>query len=130
VIKFDNAAEAAGVAAQVAAYDGDGSAMARNMLLAKLAPSFRTILGNSEGPLMDLFSQFTQRPAKPRSLSPTASPAARLGAGPRGAPAEGQGPEGSSPARPATQPATNRLSPTSSKPTRLPVDTSEEEETP
>ncbi len=70
VIKFDNAAEAAGLAAQVSAFDGDGAAMARNMLLGKLAPSFRTILGNSEGPLMDLFSQFTQRPEKPRSLSP------------------------------------------------------------
>ena len=68
VIKFDNAAEAAGLAAQVAAFDGDGAAMARNMLLGKIAPSFRTILGNSEGPLMDLFSQFTQRPDKPRSL--------------------------------------------------------------
>ena len=61
VIKFDNAAEAAGLAAQVSAFDGDGAAMARNMLLAKIAPSFRTILGNSEGPLMELFSQFTQR---------------------------------------------------------------------
>ena len=68
VIKFDNAAEAAGLAAQVAAFDGDGAAMARNMLLGKIAPSFRTILGNSEGPLMELFSQFTQRPEKPRSL--------------------------------------------------------------
>ena len=66
VIKFDNAAEAAGLAAQVAAFDGDGAAMARNMLLGKIAPSFRTILGNSEGPLMELFSQFTQRPDKPR----------------------------------------------------------------
>ena len=38
VIKFDNAAEAAGLAAQVAAFDGDGAALARNMLLGKLAP--------------------------------------------------------------------------------------------
>ena len=67
VINFDNAAEAAGLAAQVAAFDGDGAAMARNMLLGKIAPSFRTILGNSEGPLMDLFSQFTQRPDGPRT---------------------------------------------------------------
>jgi regulator of protease activity HflC (stomatin/prohibitin superfamily) len=127
VIKFDNAAEAAGLAAQVSAFDGDGSAMARNMMLGKLAPSFRTILGNSEGPLMELFSQFTQRPGKPRSLSPTATPAPRIGAG-RGAPAEGQGREGSSsPRRPATEPATNRVTPTSSKPTPLPVDTSEED---
>ena len=73
VIKFDNAAEAAGLAAQVTAFDGDGSAMARNMLLAKLAPSFRTILGNSEGPLMDLFSEFTKRHDKTKSV-PSASP--------------------------------------------------------
>ena len=38
VIKFDNAAEAAGLAAQVSAFDGDGAAMARNMLLGKIAP--------------------------------------------------------------------------------------------
>jgi regulator of protease activity HflC (stomatin/prohibitin superfamily) len=66
VVKLDNAAEAAGLTAQVAAFDGDGAAMARNMLLGKIAPSFRTILGNSEGPLMELFSQFTQRPDTPR----------------------------------------------------------------
>ena len=43
--------------------------MARNMLLAKIAPSFRTILGNSEGPLMELFSQFTRGTETPRSLT-------------------------------------------------------------
>jgi regulator of protease activity HflC (stomatin/prohibitin superfamily) len=69
VVKFDNAAEAAGLSAQVSAFDGDGAAMARNMLLAKLAPSFRTILGNSEGPLMELFSQFTRGTDKTRSLT-------------------------------------------------------------
>ena len=69
VVRFDNAAEAAGLAAQVSAFDGDGAAMARNMLLAKIAPSFRTILGNSEGPLMDLFSEFTRGPAKNRPPS-------------------------------------------------------------
>src|SRR5271157_6023340 len=78
VIKFDNAAEAAGLAAQVTAFDGDGSAMARNMLLGKLAPSFRTILGNSEGPLMDLFSEFTRRHDKSQPL-PSASPSPRTG---------------------------------------------------
>jgi len=60
VVRFDNAAEAAGVAAQVSAFGGDGGALARNLLLGKLAPAFRTILGNSEGPLMDLFREFTQ----------------------------------------------------------------------
>ena len=78
VIKFDNAAEASGLAAQVAAFDGDGSAMARNLLLGKLAPSFRTILGNSEGPLMDLFTEFTRRRDKSQSI-PSASPSPRSG---------------------------------------------------
>ena len=64
VIKFDNTAEAAGLAAEVAAFEGDGAAMARNMLLGKIAPSFHTILGNSDGPLMELFSQFTERSDK------------------------------------------------------------------
>ncbi len=64
VVRFDNTAEAAGLAAQVSAFEGDGAAMARNMLLGKIAPSFHTILGNSDGPLMDLFSQFTERPDK------------------------------------------------------------------
>ena len=93
VIKFDNAAEAAGLAAQVSAFDGDGAAMARNMLLGKIAPSFRTILGNSEGPLMELFSQFTQRTGKPRSL-----PRRRYGSAHRRRPAHASG---SSPRRPA-----------------------------
>ncbi|MGO9596637.1 MAG: SPFH domain-containing protein [Isosphaeraceae bacterium] len=68
VVKFDNAAEASGLAAQVAAFGGDGGAMARNMLLGKLAPSFHTILGNTEGPLMDLFSEFTRRSQRPNTL--------------------------------------------------------------
>ena len=113
VIKFDNAAEAAGLAAQVAAFDGDGAAMARNMLLGKIAPSFRTILGNSEGPLMDLFSQFTQRPDKPRS-SPAAEPNTRPGVGP------------TSSTRSASAPAASRPSPMSSQPARSSVVTSEE----
>ncbi len=69
VIKFDNAAEAAGLSAQVAAFGGDGAALSRNMLLAKLAPAYRTILSNSEGPLMDLFRQFTQPSDHPRSMT-------------------------------------------------------------
>jgi regulator of protease activity HflC (stomatin/prohibitin superfamily) len=116
VVRFDNAAEAAGLAAQVSAFDGDGTAMARNMLVGKLAPAFRTILGNSEGPLMDLFSQFTQqRPAKSRAQSPPlAGPAPRPSVGPTSSP---------------VPPATDRLSPApgSSKPTRLKVDTSEDD---
>src|SRR5262249_48040496 len=60
VIRLNNTAEVAGLASRVAAFDGDGSALARNILLGKLAPSFRTILSNSEGPFMDLFGQFTR----------------------------------------------------------------------
>ena len=113
VIKFDNAAEAAGLAAQVAAFDGDGAAMARNMLLGKIAPSFRTILGNSEGPLMELFSQFTQRPDKLRA-SPSAEAITRPAIGP------------ASPPRTAAAPADSRPGPTSPQPSRSSVVTSEE----
>ncbi len=116
VIKFDNAAEAAGLASQVSAFGGDGAALARNMLLGKIAPAFHTILGNSDGPLMDLFREFTQRPGKPRSPSP-AGPTPRIGSRP----------VRSSPPRPATELTTNRLSPSSSNPSRLPVDNSEED---
>src|SRR4051812_27519027 len=62
VIRFNNKAELAGLAARVSAFGGDGAALARNTLIGKLAPSFHTILSNSEGPLMDLFSQFTHAP--------------------------------------------------------------------
>jgi regulator of protease activity HflC (stomatin/prohibitin superfamily) len=113
VIKFDNAAEAAGLAAQVAAFDGDGAAMARNLLLGKIAPSFKTILGNSEGPLMDLFSEFTRRPDKPRSLHPS-DRVTRAGAG------------DSSIERSAATPAAERITLPASQPSRSPVNTPEE----
>ena len=113
VIKFDNAAEAAGLAAQVAAFDGDGAAMARNMLLGKIAPSFKTILGNSEGPLMDLFREFTQRPDKPRSLHPS-DRVTRAGAGDANI------------ARSAATPAAERITLPASRPLRSPVNTPEE----
>jgi regulator of protease activity HflC (stomatin/prohibitin superfamily) len=63
VIRFNNTAELAGLAARVAAFEGDGASLARNILIGKIAPSFHSILSNSEGPLMDLFSQFTRDPA-------------------------------------------------------------------
>jgi hypothetical protein len=113
VVKFDNAAEAAGLAAQVSAFEGDGAAMARNMLLAKIAPSFRTILGNSEGPLMELFSQFTRGTAKGRSL-PEAGQTAR--AGEQKKPASG----------PVMAPAAGGLGQSSSRPSGSKVVTSEE----
>jgi regulator of protease activity HflC (stomatin/prohibitin superfamily) len=113
VIKFDNAAEAAGLAAQVAAFDGDGAAMARNMLLAKIAPSFRTILSSSEGPLMDLFSEFTRHSGKARS-----SPATETGVRPGTIP--------TSAARTGASAAANRVDQGSSRHSRSPVATLEE----
>ncbi len=73
VIRFNNAAEVAGLAARVSAFDGDGAALARNILVDKLAPSFHTILSNSEGPLMELFSQFIRDPGShhPSPKAPT-----------------------------------------------------------
>jgi regulator of protease activity HflC (stomatin/prohibitin superfamily) len=72
VIRFNNKAELAGIAARVSAFEGDGAALARNTLIGKLAPSFHTILSNSEGPLMDLFSQFTRTPAPASRPTPVA----------------------------------------------------------
>ena len=68
VIRFNNKAELAGLAARVAAFDGDGAALAQNILIGKLAPAFRSILANSDGPLMELFGQFARdsEPARPR----------------------------------------------------------------
>jgi regulator of protease activity HflC (stomatin/prohibitin superfamily) len=75
VIRFNNAAEVAGLAARVAAFDGDGAAMARNTLVSKIAPAFRTILSNSEGPLMELFGQFTRVPETHATDRPAPRPA-------------------------------------------------------
>ena len=49
VIRFNNKAEVAGLAAQVSAFDGDGAALARNILIGKLAPSFHTIRRTPKG---------------------------------------------------------------------------------
>lgn len=69
VIRFKNTAELSGLAARVAAFDGDGGAVAQNLLIGKLAPSFRSILTNSDGPLMDLFGQFAKSAPKRRESS-------------------------------------------------------------
>jgi regulator of protease activity HflC (stomatin/prohibitin superfamily) len=73
VIRFNNKAEVSGLASRVAAFDGDGSALAQNILVGKLAPGFRSILSNSEGPLMDLFGQFvkTSKEPKEKKTSPS-----------------------------------------------------------
>ena len=79
VIRFTNKADLAGLASRVAAFDGDGSALAQNILVGKLAPGFRSILSNSEGPLMDLFGQFVKssgRKAPAPSPNPDPKPTA------------------------------------------------------
>ena len=78
VIRFTNKADLAGLSARVAAFDGDGAALAQNILVGKLAPGFRSILSNSEGPLMDLFGQFVKtsgHKAPATSPTPTMKPA-------------------------------------------------------
>jgi regulator of protease activity HflC (stomatin/prohibitin superfamily) len=86
VIRYNNKAELAGLAARVQAFGGDGAALAQNILVGKLAPAFRSIMSNSEGPLMDLFGQFTAATTDraprttPASKPPTDSPQAAAGA--------------------------------------------------
>ena len=81
VIRYNNKAEVAGLAARVAAFGGDGSALARNTLIGKIAPGYRSILSSTEGPLMDLFRDFsregparTPSPLVPGSPAPTSTP--------------------------------------------------------
>ncbi len=79
VIVLKNKAELAGLASQVAAFNGDGAALAQNLLIAKLAPAFRSILSNSDGPLMELFGQLSRPIAdpskRPQVTAKTSSPA-------------------------------------------------------
>jgi regulator of protease activity HflC (stomatin/prohibitin superfamily) len=72
VIKSKNHAELAGLSARVRAFGGDGSAVAQNLLVTKLAPAYRTILSNSEGPLMELFGQLSRPTATVGPRSPVA----------------------------------------------------------
>lgn len=71
-IRFDNKAQLAGLKTQVAAFDGDGSALAQNLLVGKLAPAYRSILSNSDGPLMEIFRQMSSN-AGPRIVPPVGS---------------------------------------------------------
>jgi len=87
------------------------------MLLSKLAPSFRTILGNSEGPLMDLFSEFTRRHDKSRPL-PSASPSPRTGGSHTST--------STSTSRPAEPAAASKPGQSPSRSDQLPVAASEE----
>jgi regulator of protease activity HflC (stomatin/prohibitin superfamily) len=77
VIRAKNKAELAGLALRVEAFGGDGSAVAQNLLIGKLAPAFRTILSNSEGPLMELFGQFSRPGPTPSGSGKTPDLAAR-----------------------------------------------------
>ncbi|QDV38134.1 SPFH domain-containing protein [Tautonia plasticadhaerens] len=75
VIRFENEADLAGLALRVSAFGGDGGALARNVMIGKVAPAFRSILTNSDGPLMELFSQFATDAASPGPAStPPAAP--------------------------------------------------------
>jgi len=83
VIRFKNKADLAGLAARVQAFGGDGAALAQNMMVTKIAPAFRSILSNTDGPLMELFSQLSKTPTTGRAPTPgltsqpaTSSPAA------------------------------------------------------
>ncbi|RUL82777.1 SPFH domain-containing protein [Tautonia sociabilis] len=79
VIRFQNEADLAGLALRVSAFGGDGGSLARNVLLGKVAPAFRSILTNSDGPMMDLFGQFISDPSGP---PPAPSPAPSSAPGP------------------------------------------------
>jgi regulator of protease activity HflC (stomatin/prohibitin superfamily) len=59
VIRFSNAAEAAGWQKSIAAFSGDGNEFARWTLYTKLAPAFRKMMINTDNsPLMDIFKTF------------------------------------------------------------------------
>jgi len=80
VIRLTNKAELAGLAAQVSAFGGDGSALAQSLLVGKLAPAFRSILSNSDGPLMELFGQLSRPgPARPPTAPTPTTPTATAG---------------------------------------------------
>lgn len=77
VIRAKNRAELSGLANRVKAFGGDGHAMAQNMMISKVAPAFRSIMSNSDGPLMELFGQFSApraTPLRPDSSAVTQRP--------------------------------------------------------
>jgi hypothetical protein len=74
VIRFKNQADLAGLALRVTAFGGDGGSLARNVMIGKVAPAFRSILTNSDGPLMDLFSQFATDVSAPAPAAFPSSP--------------------------------------------------------
>jgi regulator of protease activity HflC (stomatin/prohibitin superfamily) len=76
VIRFDNAAEAAGWKKTVDAFSGDGQSYAQYVLYQKLAPSYRRIMVNTaDSPIMKIFESFAESAAdaKTRQGSVSAS---------------------------------------------------------
>ena len=68
VIRFDNAAVAAGWEESVKAFEGDGQEFARWVMLRKLAPAFRSMMVNTaDSPLMDVFRGLREEAGEPTS---------------------------------------------------------------
>ncbi|RMG32228.1 MAG: band 7 protein [Planctomycetota bacterium] len=64
VIRFENAADAAGWRKAVAAFRGNGAAYARYVLLQKTAAAYRRIMANTaDSPLMEIFRSFVETDA-------------------------------------------------------------------
>lgn len=75
VVELANKADAAGWARSVEALGGDGHAFARYVLMQKLAPAYRQVMASShDGPLMDIFSSFTQNQSAGSATRPANSP--------------------------------------------------------
>jgi regulator of protease activity HflC (stomatin/prohibitin superfamily) len=91
VIELANQAEAAGWERAVQAFQGNGDAYARWVLLRKLAPAYRQIMVNTaDSPIMNIFQQYQQEAGAPPSGDvPPRQPiaAAQPGAEPTGSPA-------------------------------------------
>jgi len=68
VVRFENEAAAAGWREAVKAFGGDGNEYARYTLFQKLAPSFQTIMANTQNsPLMKIFEEYS-KPTSGRSV--------------------------------------------------------------
>jgi regulator of protease activity HflC (stomatin/prohibitin superfamily) len=63
VIRYKNAAEAAGLKSSAEAF-GDGETYVRYVTNLKLAPAIQYILSNTDGPFMDLFRRLTEGKGK------------------------------------------------------------------
>ncbi len=83
VVRFQNAAEAAGWKDSVNAFGGNGHEFARYVLNQKLASSYRRIMANTaDSPIMDVFQSFLEGPTGPREgrSQPVATDAAQTAA--------------------------------------------------